>query len=166
MTTSLNLDQMTPEQLRALAEQAMQLLSQVGSMGQKIYRLQTVNEQLAHEIAILKRHKFAKRSEQLSPDQGSLLDDLPDTDIAAIEAELRVVNPPLAPTEPRQKPKRARCRCSFHARWSATSLGAPGAPAAANFSESARTSARTSITHLACSQSSNMCVESGPAAGA
>ena len=107
MTSSPNLDQMTPEQLRALAEQALQLLSQVDSMGQKIYRLETVNEQLAHEIAILKRHKFAKRSEQLSPDQGSLLDDLLDTDIAAIEAELKAVNPPPAPDELRQKPKRA-----------------------------------------------------------
>ncbi|WP_434702557.1 IS66 family transposase [Pseudomonas sp. Z1-12] len=107
MNSSPNLDQMTPEQLRALAEQAMQLLSQVDAMGQKIQRLETVNEQLAHEIAILKRHKFAKRSEQLSPDQGSLLDDLLDTDIAAIEAELKAANPPTAPAEPRQKPKRA-----------------------------------------------------------
>lgn len=106
MTSSPNLDQMTPEQLRGLAEQAMQLLSQV-SMSQKIQRLETVNEQLAHEIAILKRHKFAKRSEQLSPDQGSLLDDLLDTDIAAIEAELKAANPPAAPAEPRNKPKRA-----------------------------------------------------------
>lgn len=107
MTSSPNLDQMTPEQLRGLAEQAMQLLSQVDSMSQKIQRLETVNEQLAHEIAILKRHKFAKRSEQLSPDQGSLLDDLLDTDIAAIEAELKAANPPAAPAEPRNKPKRA-----------------------------------------------------------
>ncbi len=107
MTFSPNLDQTTPEQLRDLAEQALQLLSQVDAMGQKIQRLETVNEQLAHEIAILKRHKFAKRSEQLSPDQGSLLDDLLDTDIAAIEAELKAANPLTAPTEPRQKPKRA-----------------------------------------------------------
>lgn len=99
MTSSPNLDQMTPEQLRALAEQAIQLLSQVDSMGQKIHRLETVNEQLAHEIAILKRHKFAKRSEQLSPDQGSLLDDLLEADIAAIETELNAVNPRPAPTE-------------------------------------------------------------------
>ena len=46
MTSSPNLDQMTPEQLRGLAEQAMQLLSQVDSMSQKIQRLVTVNEQL------------------------------------------------------------------------------------------------------------------------
>ncbi|VVP80243.1 IS66 family transposase ISSal1 [Pseudomonas fluorescens] len=107
MTSSPNLDQMTPEQLRALAEQVMQLLSQVDSMGQKIHRLETVNEQLAHEIAFLKRHKFAKRSEQLSPDQGILPDNLLDADIAAIEAEPNAVNPQPAPTEPRQKPKRA-----------------------------------------------------------
>jgi hypothetical protein len=75
---------MPPDQLRAFAAQ---LLSQVDTMGKKIHRDQTVIEQLSHEIARLKRHKFAKRSEQLSPDQGSLLDDLLDTDIAAIEAD-------------------------------------------------------------------------------
>lgn len=85
----------------------MQLLSQVDTIGKKIQRIETVNEQLTHEIALLKRHKFAKRSEQLSPDQGSLLDDLLDTDIAAIEVELKAVNPPAAPAEPRQQPKRA-----------------------------------------------------------
>lgn len=72
-------------------------------MGQKIHRLETVNEQLAHEIAILKRHKFAGRSEQLSPDQGCLLDDLLDTDMAAIESELKAVNLPPAPAEPPTK---------------------------------------------------------------
>ncbi len=85
MNSSPNLDQLTAEQLRALAAQ---LLTQVDSMGKKIHRDQTIIEQLTHEIAWYKRHKFAKRSEQLSPDQGSLLDDLLDTDIAAIEAEL------------------------------------------------------------------------------
>lgn len=75
--------------------------------GKKIQRIETVNEQLTHEIALLKRHKFAKRSEQLSPDQGSLFDELLDADIAAMEAELKAVNPPAAPAEPRQQPKRA-----------------------------------------------------------
>lgn len=76
MISSPNLDQMPPDQLRALAAQ---LLLQVDTMGKKIHRDQTVIEQLSHEIALLKRHKFAKRSEQLSPGQGSLLDDLLDT---------------------------------------------------------------------------------------
>jgi transposase len=37
----------------------------------------------------LKRLKFAKRSEQMNPKQSSLLDELIDTDIAAIKAELQ-----------------------------------------------------------------------------
>ncbi|EKT4480464.1 hypothetical protein QEM02_000524 [Pseudomonas putida] len=44
MTSSPNLDQMTPEQLRALAEQAMQLLSQVDAMGKKIHLIGTSND--------------------------------------------------------------------------------------------------------------------------
>ena len=110
MTSLPNLDQLTPEQLRALAAQLMQrvehLDQKVETMGKKIHRDQTLIEKLTHEIAQLKRFKFAKRSEQLSPDQVSLLDDLIDTDIAAIEAELEALKPAPASTEVRQKPKR------------------------------------------------------------
>lgn len=88
MTFSPDLDQMSPDQTRALAAQ---LLSQVETMGKKINRDQTVIEKLTHEIAQLKRFKFAKRSEQLNPEQASLLDDLIDTDNAAIEAELQAL---------------------------------------------------------------------------
>lgn len=110
MTSLPNLDQLPPEQLRALAAQLMQrvesLDQKVETMGQKIHRDQTVIEKLTHEIAQLKRFKFAKRSEQLSPDQASLLDDLIDTDFAAIEAELEALKLAPASTEVRQKPKR------------------------------------------------------------
>ena len=104
MTSSPNLDQMTPEQLRALAAH---LLSKVDTMGRESRRDKTVIEQLSHEIAILKRHKFAKRSEQISPAQGSLLDDLLNTDLEAIEAELNALRPEPAATSSRQQPKRA-----------------------------------------------------------
>jgi rubrerythrin len=82
-------------------------------MGKKIHRDQTVIEKLTHEIAQLKRFKFAKRSEQLNPEQASLLDDLIDTDIAAIEAELQALQ--AAPTQPekKQKPKRAALPAGF-----------------------------------------------------
>lgn len=90
MTFSPNLDQMTSDQLPALAAQ---LLSKVDTMGRKSRRDKTVIEQLSHEIAILKRHKFAKRSEQISPAQGSLLDDLFSTDLEAIDAELKALRP-------------------------------------------------------------------------
>ena len=95
---------MTPDQLRALAAQ---LLSKVDTLGRESRRDKTVIEQLSHEIAILKRHKFAKRSEQISPAQGSLLDDLLSTDLEAIDAELKALRPAPAPDEPRQQPKRA-----------------------------------------------------------
>ena len=133
MTSAPNLDQLTPDQLRTLAAQ---LLTQVDVMGKRIYRDQTVIENLNHEIAILKRRKFAKRSEQLSPDQGRLLDDLLDTDIVAIEAELKAVNPPAS------------------------------APAAASCYAWVKTSAKNWITRRACSPSSSTCVGNGPAASA
>ncbi|WP_238786014.1 hypothetical protein [Pseudomonas sp. S35] len=69
---------MPPEQLRSLAAQ---LISKVNTMDRKIHRDEAIIEQLTHEIAILKRHKFAKRSERISPAQGRLLDDLLDTDL-------------------------------------------------------------------------------------
>ncbi len=104
MTSLPNLDQMPADQLRALAAQ---LLSQIDTMGRKSHRDDTIIEQLTHEIAILRRHRFAKRSEQISPEQGSLLDDLLDSDLEAIDAELTALLPAPAPAEVPQKPKRA-----------------------------------------------------------
>ncbi|GAI29625.1 unnamed protein product [marine sediment metagenome] len=72
-----------------MATQALQLQSQVEAMSRKIHNNETIIEQLTYEIALLKRHKFAKRSEQISPAQGSVLDDLLDTDLEAIEAEVK-----------------------------------------------------------------------------
>lgn len=110
MTSLSNLDHLTPEQLRALAAQLMQrvecLDQTVETMGKKIHRDQTVIEKLTHEIAQLKRLKFAKRSEQMNPQQASLLDDLIDTDIAAIEAALQALQTPSPAIEKKQKPKR------------------------------------------------------------
>ncbi len=56
---------------------------------------------------------FARRSEQMNPEQASLLDDLIDTDIAAIEAELQALQTVLAPTEKKQKPKRTALPAEF-----------------------------------------------------
>ena len=110
MTSYPNLDQLAPEQLRVLAAQ---LILRVETMDKQITLHKSVNEKLAHEIALLKRFKFAKRSEQLSPDQASLLDDLIDTDIAAIEAELEALQPAVVETKVRQQPKRAQLPPQF-----------------------------------------------------
>jgi len=56
---------MTPQQLRALAAQALQLQFEVEAMSKKIQNDETIIEQLTYEIALLKTHKFTKRSEQI-----------------------------------------------------------------------------------------------------
>ncbi len=115
---------MTPDQLRAFAAQLLSQVETMGktvetmgktveTMGKKINRDQTVIEKLTHEIAQLKRLKFAKRSEQMNPEQASLLDDLIDTDIAAIEAELQALQVAPATTEKKQKPKRTALPAEF-----------------------------------------------------
>ena len=82
-------------------------------MGKKIRRNQTLIEKLTHEIAQLKRLKFAKRSEQMNLEQVSLLDDLIDTDIAALEAGLQALKAVPAETEKKQKPKRTALPAEF-----------------------------------------------------
>lgn len=127
MTSIPELDQLNPEQLRALAAQLLQrvlvLDEQVETVGKtvqvmdkKIHHDKTLIEKLSHEIAQLKRFKFAKRSEQMSPEQASLLDDLIDTDIAAIEAELESLQVTPAPAQEKQNPNVAPCRLSFPVR--------------------------------------------------
>lgn len=46
----------------------------------------------------------------------AILDDLIDTDIAAIEAELQALQTAPTPTEKKQKPKRTALPAEFHAR--------------------------------------------------
>ena len=115
---------MTPDQLRAFAAQLLSQVETMGktvetmgrtveTMGKKINRDQTVIEKLTHEIAQLKRLKFAKRSEQMNPQQASLLDDLIDTDIAAIEAELQALQIAPEATEEKLRPKRTALPAEF-----------------------------------------------------
>jgi len=56
---------------------------------------------------LLKRLKFVKRSEKLTPDQASLLDDLIDTDIATIEAEFETLQPAAVEANVHKQVKRA-----------------------------------------------------------
>jgi len=163
MTSLPDLDQMPPEQLRTLAAQ---LMSKVDTQSRKIHRDETIIEQLTHEIAILKRHKFAKRSEQISPAQGSLLDDLLNTDLEAIEAELKALHPAPAQIEPRQQPKRAPLPPQFPRTVIHHEPDNTQCAAAVSFSASVKTSARSWTTRRACSPSNSTFVGNGPAGSA
>lgn len=110
MTPTPPLDQLNTEQLRSLAAQ---LLQHVEHLDKEVRHHKTRNQQLTHEIALLKRHRFAKRSESFSPGQASLLDDLIETDLAAIEAELEVLAPKPAQSPVRRQPKRTSLPAEF-----------------------------------------------------
>lgn len=165
MTSLPNLDQLSPEKLRTIAVQLMQrvesLDQKVECMDKQIHHYKTVNDKLTHEIAQLKRFKFAKRSEQLNLYQASLLDEHIDVDIVVIEAALEALQ--LAPTLPwpGRNQNAPPCRPSFRARRSITNPITRSAAVAALSSVSVRTSVRNSTTRPACSLSNSTSVASG-----
>jgi len=91
-----DIEQFSADQLRQLAK----------DLFKELQYNRTLNEKLTHELALLKRHRFARRSEQLDAVQGHLLDELIDADIAAIEAELAQAQPEPPASKPKQQPKR------------------------------------------------------------
>ena len=92
---------------------------------------QAVIDKLTHENAILKRLKFAAKSEAYSAEQKSLLEETLDSDLAAVAAEIEGMRNPR-----RQGPARSRypsarsCRRTCRAARSATSPRTPPAAAA------------------------------------
>jgi len=103
MISPADLDNLTPEQLRALAAT---LIAQVTDKDRELVYRQSRIDQLTHEISVLKRYQFGKRSEQLDTAQASLLDETIDGDIAAIEVELEELQSPAKGEAERKQPKR------------------------------------------------------------
>ena len=102
MTPITSLDQLNTEQLRSLAAQ---LLQNIERLDKEVLHHKTRNQQLIHEIAQLKRHRFAKRAQSFSHDQASSLDELIDADIAAIEAEPEILAAKSASSSARHRPR-------------------------------------------------------------
>jgi transposase len=67
---------------------------------------QTTIDKLTHEMAVLKRLKFAAQSEAFNAEQKSLLEKTIDTDLAALAAEIEQTAPPPQGQDDKQKPKR------------------------------------------------------------
>lgn len=98
MNKAPDLNQLNEEQLRALAAQ----------LQDKIQTISLENDKLKHEMAVLKRHKYARTSEALNQQQRSLLDELTNEDIAAIEEQLEIHSQQLQPEKKEKiQPKRA-----------------------------------------------------------
>ena len=79
---------------------------------QEIKAKQLKIDQLTHEMAILRRWRFDRRSEQLDVVQHSLLDESIDADIEAISLEIEALREkPASP--PKAKPRRVALPASF-----------------------------------------------------
>jgi transposase len=93
-----NLDALNETQLR----QTVQLL-----MTELRHKTALVDK-LTHEMAVLKRLKFAAKSEAYSAEQNSLIEETLDADLAALAAEIEVQQPTKTAPEDKQQPKRER----------------------------------------------------------
>lgn len=112
------LDKLTAQQLRELASGLMTTLAErerlIERKDQELHYRDTKIGQLTHEIAVLRRHQFGRKSEHFHGVQGSLLDEAVSADIAAIELELEhLAGRTTTVTPQRQKPKRAALPDSF-----------------------------------------------------
>jgi chromosome segregation ATPase len=118
MNLAADLNAPSPEQLRALAGQLIaqaqerdreieEKTREVEENGRELHYRQTRIEQLSHEISILKRQQFGRHSEQLSSEQMSQQDEAVDADLAAIELELKQLQPQATADQSPQQPKRA-----------------------------------------------------------
>src|SRR5690625_5871007 len=105
-----DLDSLNEQQLRDLARQLLARVdekqSQIARRERLINLKDTTIAQLTHEIAVLRRFRFGKKSEQLSGVQGSLLEEAVAADIAAIEEELHQLTDHPKKVAPCEQPKR------------------------------------------------------------
>lgn len=90
------LDQLDPAQLRALAERL------IGEVRHK----QATIDKLTHEMAVLKRLKFAARSETFTGEQRSLLEEAIDEDLEALERDIAAAQPADPAPPGKQQPRR------------------------------------------------------------
>ena len=106
-----------------------QLRHTVLALQAQLLHATALNEKLTHEMAALKRLKFAAKSEGFNAVQRSLLEETLDTDLADLEAQLKQARPsapaPAAKLTPkrtplpaelprreiRHEPESSMCRC-------------------------------------------------------
>ena len=72
----------------------------------QIKHISALNAKMAHEMAVLKRLKFAATSERFGPEQKSLLEEAVDEDLEALEREIGKLQRPANKPGEKHKPKR------------------------------------------------------------
>ena len=104
MQTAPQLEQMDAEALRVFAAQ---LIAEISDVRRDNTFKQLKIDQLTHEMAVLKRLKFAARSEQFNAVQRQLFEETIDADVEAISLELEALKSVEARTEPKGTPRRS-----------------------------------------------------------
>ena len=99
-------DQLTRMDAQQLRKFAADLIETLAGKDRELQCKQLKIEQLTHEMALLKRWKFAARSEQLHGLQRSLLDETIDADLEAIAVELATLRSPEPARASGNQPKR------------------------------------------------------------
>jgi transposase len=100
-------DQLAGMDAQQLRDFAAGLIETLASKDRELRYKELKIAQLTHEMAVLKRWKFAARSEQLHGAQRSLLDEAIDADLEAISAELEALRSPERSPAAKDQPKRS-----------------------------------------------------------
>ena len=100
---------LTTTLLAELAEKESLLASRDNELKAKQLKI----DQLTHEMAILRRYRFDRKSEQMDPVQRSLLDESIDADIEAIFLEIEALKLPTALVPAKEKPRRVALPASL-----------------------------------------------------
>jgi hypothetical protein len=100
-----HIDTLEPEQLRAAVRA---LMTEVRSKSREVAFKQATIDKLTHEMAVLKRLKFAAKSEAYNAEQKSLLEETIDADLAALAAEIESHQSAKPVSEEKQQPKREK----------------------------------------------------------
>lgn len=98
-----DLDTLEPQQLREALR---------ASRAEVAFK-QAVIDKLTHENAILKRLKFAAKSEIFNAEQKSLLEETLDSDLAAVATEIEAMQPASKAVDGKQRPKREKLPTSL-----------------------------------------------------
>jgi len=94
-------------QLSELDAQLSARAAQLASRDEELKRKQLKIDQLTHEMALIKRWRYARRSEQLDAVQRSLLDESIDADLEAISLEIEALREKPSST-PKAQPRRLK----------------------------------------------------------
>jgi len=110
VTNDVDLAQLDEHQLRELVRSMRTTIeadqTAIAYRDREIEFKQRLIDKITHEMAVLKRLKFAAQSERFTPEQRSLLEETIDADLAALDGELDKADADGKKEREKQQPKR------------------------------------------------------------